>query len=350
MPELTARYAADPAAVREALETPLTTATHRAGIAARGAAGGVRQRARDYVTLTKPRIISLLLVTTWAPMVIALRGLPPAATLFWTMLGGYLMAGGANAINMYIDRDIDARMPRTALRPIPSGRMSPRHVLAFGIVLGAAALAVFAVFVNLLSAALALAGLLYYVFIYTRWLKRTSPQNIVIGGAAGAFPPLVGWAAATGHVSLTALYLFLIVFFWTPPHFWALALVKQKDYGRVGVPMAPNVWGERETMRKMVIYTAILVPVTLAPVTYGGLGPVYGAAAALLGGWFLWGVVKVARARNYTQPAWALYRSSLLYLALLFAAMAVDGVVPVGRANGPIILRHPDVVAASAAR
>jgi protoheme IX farnesyltransferase len=353
MHEATTRYAADPAAVREALHTPLTTATHRAGIAAaaRGGQGGARQRLRDYVTLTKPRIISLLLVTTWAPMVIALRGLPAASTLFWTMLGGYLMAGGANAINMYMDRDIDARMPRTALRPIPSGRMSPLHVLGFGITLGAAAFAVFALLLNLLSAVLALAGLLYYVFVYTRWLKRTSPQNIVIGGAAGAFPPLVGWAAATGQVSLTAVYLFLIVFFWTPPHFWALALVKQKDYGRAGVPMAPNVWGERETMRQMLIYTALLVPVTLAPVTYGGLGPVYGAAAALLGAWFMWGVVKVVRAPSYTQPAWALYRSSLLYLALLFAAMAVDGVVPFGRAGAePIILRGPDVVAAAVSR
>ncbi|HEX9936532.1 MAG TPA: heme o synthase [Longimicrobium sp.] len=352
MPDAMARYAADPAAVREALDTPFTTATHRAGIAAAGrgsVGGGMRQRLRDYLTLTKPRIISLLLVTTWAPMVIALQKLPPAATFWWTMLGGYLMAGGANAINMYIDRDIDARMPRTALRPIPSGRMSPLHVLGFGLVLGAAAFAVFAVFVNLLSAVLALAGLLYYVFVYTRWLKRTSPQNIVIGGAAGAFPPLVGWAAATGSVSLTAVYLFLIVFFWTPPHFWALALVKQKDYGRVGVPMAPNVWGERETMRQMLFYTLLLVPVTLAPVTYGGLGFVYGVSAALLGAWFIWGVVKVRRAANFTKPAWALYRSSLLYLALLFAAMAVDGVVPYGRvqAEPPLILRNPDLVAAA---
>jgi len=330
----------------------MTTATQRAGSAARPVSGGAGQRLRDYVTLTKPRIISLLLVTTITPMFIALGGMPSGWTVLWATVGGYLMAGGANAINMYIDRDIDAHMPRTALRPIPSGRMSPGHVLGFGLTLGAAAFAVFALLINLLSAVLALAGLLYYVFIYTRWLKRTSPQNIVIGGAAGAFPPLVGWAAATGHVSLTAVYLFLIVFFWTPPHFWALALVKQKDYGRAGVPMAPNVWGERETMRKMVIYTALLVPVTLAPVTYGGLGPVYGAAAALLGAWFMYGVVKVALAKCYTQPAWALYRSSLLYLALLFAAMAVDGVVPVARRGGvePIILRHPDVVAAAVPR
>jgi protoheme IX farnesyltransferase len=351
MPETTVSFPADPTAVSEALQTPHTTATHRAGIAAHGAGlGGARQRLRDYVTLTKPRIISLLLVTTWAPMVIALRGWPNGWTLLWTMLGGYLMAGGANAINMYIDRDIDARMPRTALRPIPSGRMSPGHVLGFGMVLGAAAFALFWLLVNPLSAVLAMAGLLYYVFVYTRWLKRTSPQNIVIGGAAGAFPPLVGWAAATGEVSLTAVYLFLIVFFWTPPHFWALALVKQKDYGRVGVPMAPNVWGERETMRQMLFYTSLLVPVTLAPVAYGGLGFVYAAAAVLLGGWFLIGVVRVMRAANYTQPAWALYKSSLLYLALLFGAMVVDGVVPLGRLGSePIILRNPDIVAAAEA-
>ena len=326
----------------------MTTGTQRAGISAfLGGRGGVRQRLRDYVTLTKPRIISLLLVTTVAPMVIAARGWPGTAAVLWTMLGGYLMAGGANAINMYMDRDIDARMPRTALRPIPSGRMSPGHVLGFGIVLGAAAFALFARYVNLLSAVLALAGLLYYVFIYTRWLKRTSPQNIVIGGAAGAFPPLVGWAAATGEVSLTSVYMFLIVFFWTPPHFWALALVKQKDYGRVGVPMAPNVWGERETMRQMVVYTGVLLVVTLAPVTYGGLGVVYGVSAALLGAWLLRDVLRVLRAASFTAPAWTLYRNSLLYLALLFAAMAVDGVVPVGRQDAGIVLQNPDVAVVS---
>ena len=326
----------------------MTTATQRAGMAAaRTGAGGIRQRLRDYVTLTKPRIISLLLVTTWAPMVIASRGWPDGWTLLWTMLGGYLMAGGANAINMFMDRDIDAHMPRTKLRPIPSGRMSPGHVLAFGITLGAAAFAVYALLVNLLSAVLALSGLLYYVFIYTRWLKRTSPQNIVIGGAAGAFPPLVGWAAATGEVSLTAAYLFLIVFFWTPPHFWALALVKQKDYGRVGVPMAPNVWGERETMRQMLIYTCILLPLSLGPVTYGGLGMTYGILATALGLWFLRDVIRVLRAADYVRPAWTLYKSSLLYLALLFAAMAVDGVVARGAEASPgvIFLRDPGHVA-----
>jgi protoheme IX farnesyltransferase len=331
--------AADPA--------DMTTATQRAGMTA--AQGGVRQRLRDYVTLTKPRIISLLLVTTWAPMVIASRGWPDGWTLLWTMVGGYLMAGGANAINMFIDRDIDAHMPRTKLRPIPSGRMSPGHVLAFGITLGAAAFAVYALLVNVLSAVLAMAGLLYYVFIYTRWLKRTSPQNIVIGGAAGAFPPLVGWAAATGEISLTSVYLFMIVFFWTPPHFWALALVKQKDYGRVGVPMAPNVWGERETMRQMLIYTLILVPLTLGPVTYGGLGAVYGVLALALGLWFLRDVVQLMRAASFVQPAWKLYRNSLLYLALLFAAMALDGIVARGAEVSPGVIFVQDPVASASA-
>ncbi len=319
------------------LDAAMTTATERAGLAAANPASGpgLRQRLRDYVTLTKPRIISLLLVTTLAPMLVAARGWPGSWVVLWTMLGGYLMAGGANAINMFYDRDIDCQMARTKLRPIPSGRMSPGHVLAFGLTLGTSAFALLWLRVNPLSAALSLLGLLYYVLVYTRWLKRSSPQNIVIGGAAGAFPPLVGWAAVTGDLGLTAFYLFLIVFFWTPPHFWALALVKQKDYGKVGVPMAPNVWGERHTLRQMLIYTLLLIPLTLAPVTYGGLGPVYGVSAALLGGWLLWGVVKVMRAANFTQPAWALYRNSLLYLALLFTAMAVDGLVLQGREAAP---------------
>ena len=318
---------APPPEVQDPQHHTMTTATQRAGLAAaRSGSGGFRQRLRDYITLTKPRIISLLLVTTLAPMVIAAHGWPGTDTVLWTMLGGYLMAGGANAINMYMDRDIDGRMPRTALRPIPSGRMSPGHVLAFGTALGVAAFGLFALHVNLLSACLALAGLLYYIFVYTRWLKRTSPQNIVIGGAAGAFPPLVGWAAVTGQVTLTAVYLFLIVFFWTPPHFWALALVKQKDYGRVGVPMAPNVWGERDTLRQILLYTGILIPVSLVPVSYGGLGPVYGVLALLLGLWLLRDVLRLVRAKDLVPPAWGLYRDSLLYLALLFVAMAIDGV------------------------
>ncbi len=327
--------------------TGRTTGTERAGLeASQGGRGFWSQRLRDYVTLTKPRIISLLLVTTLAPMVLAAGGWPAGNLVLWTMIGGYLMAGGANTINMFIDRDIDSLMGRTRLRPIPSGRMSPAHALTFGISLAVASFALFAFQVNLLSAVLALAGLLYYVFIYTQWLKRTSPQNIVIGGAAGAFPPLVGWAAATGGLSLTAFYLFLIVFFWTPPHFWALALVKQKDYGKVGVPMAPNVWGEKQTLRQMLLYTGMLLPLTVIPAALGELGWIYGVSAALLGIWLLVGVVRVARAANFTAPAWALYRNSLLYLFLLFGAVMVDGFVP-SRASAdavdvPVLLGDPD--------
>src|SRR3954469_6870720 len=277
---------------------------------------------RDMVMLTKPRIISLLLVTTVAPMFVA--GNPTWLLVVVVLIGGYLMAGGANAVNMYLDRDIDTQMSRTRLRPIPSGRMGPRSVLAFGVALATAATFLLARFTNVLTALLALGGFYFYVFVYTRWLKRTTPQNIVIGGAAGAFPPLVGWASMTGTVDLTAVCLFLIIFYWTPPHFWALALNKQRDYGSAGVPMAPLVWGERETMRNMLWYTMILVPLTLLPVTFGALGVPYLVMAALLGGWLLVGVVRVLRASDFVKPAWALYKSSLLYLALLFAAMVVD--------------------------
>ena len=277
---------------------------------------------RDLVMLTKPRIISLLLVTTIAPMFVA--GSPSVGLVLLVTLGGYLMAGGANAVNMYIDRDIDDRMVRTRLRPIPSGRMDPRAVLAFGVALATAATALLAYTVNLLTAGLALAGFYFYVFLYTRWLKRRTPQNIVIGGAAGAFPPLVGWAAVTGRIDLAAVYLFLIIFYWTPPHFWALALLKQRDYGRAGVPMAPLLWGERETMWQMLWYTVILVPLTLLPVAFGAFGVVYGISAAILGALLLVGIVRVMRAAQWTAPAWRVYKFSLLYLALLFAAMAVD--------------------------
>jgi heme o synthase len=277
---------------------------------------------RDLVMLTKPTIISLLLVTTAAPMYIA--GRPSLGLLCLVMLGGYLMAGGANAVNMYVDRDIDNVMTRTRLRPIPSGRMTPVAVLSFGIVLAATATWILAMYVNTLTAGLALAGFYFYVFIYTRWLKRTTPQNIVIGGAAGAFPPLVGWAAVTGRIDLTAIYLFLIVFYWTPPHFWALALNKQKDYGNAKVPMAPLVWGERETMRQMFWYTIVLLIVTMLPLTYGAFGWIYGISAAVFGGLLLGGVVKMMRAKDWVKPAWWVYGYSLLYLALLFAAMVVD--------------------------
>ena len=277
---------------------------------------------RDLISLTKPRIISLLLVTAVAPMYAA--GDPSLTLVLVVLLGGYLMAGGANAVNMYIDRDIDDRMSRTRLRVIPSGRMLPVAVLAFGVALALAATLILAWFANVLAAAMALAGFYFYVFIYTRWLKRSTPQNIVIGGAAGAFPPLVGWAAVTGRIDLAAVYLFLIVFYWTPPHFWALALLKSRDYGRAGVPMAPLVWGERETKRQMVWYTLILLPLTVLPVALGIFGMIYLASALVLGAAFLWNVVRVVRARDHGKVAWAAYRFSLLYLALLFAAMAVD--------------------------
>jgi protoheme IX farnesyltransferase len=278
--------------------------------------------ARDLVALTKPRIISLLLVTTIAPMYVA--GDPGWQLVLAVFVGGYLMAGGANAVNMYMDRDIDDRMSRTRLRPIPSGRMRPEAVLAFGVLCATTATFLLAHVANVLTATLALGGFYTYVFVYTRWLKRSSPQNIVIGGAAGAFPPLVGVAAVTGRIDLLGVYLFLIIFYWTPPHFWALALLKQRDYGRAGVPMAPLVGGERETMRNMLWYTMILIPLTLLPVAFGALGTPYLVMSALLGAWLLVGVVRVIRAKEFEKPAWALYKFSLLYLALLFAAMVVD--------------------------
>lgn len=272
--------------------------------------------------LTKPRIISLLLVTTIAPMFVA--GSPGLALVAIVFVGGYLMAGGANAVNMYMDRDIDDRMARTRLRPIPSGRISSISVLAFGVALATAATFLFAYFVNVASAALALAGFYFYVLIYTRWLKRSTPQNIVIGGAAGAFPPLVGWAAVTGGLDLVAVYLFLIVFYWTPPHFWALALLKQRDYSKAGVPMAPLVWGERETMSQMFLYTIILLALTAMPFAFGAFGIIYLASAIALGGILLAGIIRMRMASDWTARAWWVYKYSLLYLALLFVAMAVD--------------------------
>src|SRR3954463_14337803 len=248
-------------------------------------------------------------------------GTPSWALVAVVFVGGYLMAGGANAVNMYLDSDIDDRMARTRLRPIPSGRMTPREVLLFGILLATTATYLLAHFANVLTATLALAGFYFYVFVYTRWLKRSSPQNIVIGGAAGAFPPLVGWAAVTNRIDLLAVYLFLIIFYWTPPHFWALALIKQKEYGRAGVPMAPLVWGDDETKRQMLWYTLILIPLTLLPYCFGAIGLVYLACDAKLDAIFLAELLRVIRSVEWSKLAWNMYRFSLLYLALLFAAM-----------------------------
>jgi protoheme IX farnesyltransferase len=307
---------------------------------------GTRQPslAADLVTLTKPRIISLLLVTTIAPMFITPAGLPSWSQILWVILGGYLMAGGANAINMWFDRDIDTRMTRTKLRPIPAGRISAGFGLAFGVALGLAAFAVFWYRVNGLSAWLALGGLLFYVFIYTIWLKRISPQNIVIGGAAGAFPPLVGWAAMTGRLDLAAVYLFAIIFYWTPPHFWALALIKQADYARAGIPMMPVVCGEARTKYEMMVYTLMLLPLTIMPSLFGALGVFYGVAAAILGARLLWYCVRLLREPSITPVAWQMYRYSLLYLAFLFVAMGIDRALPFGRpgaAEKVIILGGP---------
>jgi protoheme IX farnesyltransferase len=300
--------------------------------------------ARDFVTLTKPRIISLLLVTTIAPMFITDRGMPPLDLVLWVAIGGYLMAGGANAINMWFDRDIDQVMTRTRTRPIASGRISPAVGLTFGISLGLAAFAILWFMANPLTAWLALSGLLFYVFIYTMWLKRTTPQNIVIGGAAGAFPPLVGWAAVTGGLDLAALYLFAIIFYWTPPHFWALALIKRREYARAGIPMMPVVRSEQRTKVEMLIYSLLLVPLTIMPSVFGALGPFYGVAAALLGGRLIWDAVRVLRERQVGPAAWRMYKYSLLYLALLFVAMGLDRALPFERGPRPadvIILSGP---------
>jgi protoheme IX farnesyltransferase len=299
----------------------------------------------DLVTLTKPRIISLLLVTTVAPMFITPAGLPPASLVLWVILGGYLMAGGANAINMWFDRDIDDKMSRTRLRPIPAGRIPATLGLGFGIALGLVAFAVFWYRVNPLSAWLAMSGLLFYVFVYTIWLKRSSPQNIVIGGAAGAFPPLVGWAAVTGRLDLAAIYLFAIIFYWTPPHFWALALIKRREYAKAGVPMLPVVRGEERTKFEMLAYTLILLPLTLMPTFFGALGAFYGVAAALLGARLLWYCIRLVRDQSITPLAWQMYRYSLLYLALLFVAMGVDRALPFGHRAAParvLILDRPE--------
>lgn len=309
----------------------------------------------DLVTLTKPRIISLLLVTTVAPMFMTDRGLPSAMLVLWVVVGGYLMAGGANAINMWFDRDIDDRMTRTRLRPIPAGRITPAQGLLFGVALGAIAFVIFWYRVNHLSAWLALGGLLFYVLIYTMLLKRNTAQNIVIGGAAGAFPPLVGWAAVTGGLDLAAIYLFAIIFYWTPPHFWALALIKQGEYAKAGVPMMPVVKGEARTKWEMLIYTLFLLPLTIMPAVFGALGPFYLVAAILLGARLLWYCIKLLREVGVTPTAWKMYRYSLLYLALLFLAMGIDRYLPRAQRTGPtapevVILRQNDEAAAQAAR
>ena len=285
---------------------------------------------KDLVTLTKPRIISLLLLTTVAPMFITGRGMPSLSLVLWVLLGGYLMAGGANTVNMWFDRDIDHLMSRTRLRPIPSGRIPAWAALAFGLGQGAIAFWIFWTRVNPLAAWLAFGGYAFYVVIYTAWLKRLTTQNIVIGGAAGAFPPLVGWTAMTGSLDLPAIYLFAIIFFWTPPHFWALALIKRQEYAKAGVPMMPVVSGEHWTKVQMLAYTLMLIPLTVMPTVFGALGLFYAVAALALGGRLLWLNIRVLREQGVSPTTWKMYKYSLLYLALLFVAMGVDRAVPFG--------------------
>jgi protoheme IX farnesyltransferase len=280
----------------------------------------------DYISLTKPKVISLLLVTTLTTMFITEAGIPSWWLVLWTMIGGYLAAGGAGAINCAFDSDIDVNMGRTSRRPVPSGRISPRAAFIFGAVLSILSIIVLWVFTTPLAAFFAFLGIVYYAYFYTGWLKRTTWQNIIIGGGAGAIPPLVGWTAVTGSVSLMAVVLFAIIFYWTPPHFWALALVKQKDYARAGVPMLPVVAGEAETRWQILVYSAIMMAVSLLPVAIGAMSWIYLLGAVLLGLRFMrdaWAVWRVG-----DQAAiWGLYKYSLLYLALLFAVMVADRLI-----------------------
>jgi protoheme IX farnesyltransferase len=279
-----------------------------------------------YVSLTKPRVISLLLLTTLAAMVIAARGLPPVHLILLTLLGGALGAGGANAINCWLDRDIDAVMQRTVWRAIPAGVLQPRDALIFGVLLGVASFVLLAALVNVLSAVLTTAALLFYVLVYTSWLKRSSAQNIVIGGAAGAVPPLVGWAAVTGEISLLAVYLFAIVFYWTPPHFWALSLLIKEDYRRAGVPMLPVVRGEEETRRQILLYAVALVALTVVVFAAGLLGVPYLVGAVVLGAILILYAFRLLR-EGTRDAARRMFKYSMLYLALLFVVMAIDRVV-----------------------
>jgi heme o synthase len=288
--------------------------------AARGATS-LRQAASDYLEMTKPKVQSLLLFTTVTTMYVA--GTPPVSRVLLTCLGGALASGGAGAINHYLDRDIDARMSRTVRRPVPSGRVAPAAALAYGIGLGIASFALLALTVNVLAASLALSGLLGYVLVYTLWLKRRTPQNIVIGGAAGAVPPLVAWAATTGTLDGSALYLFAIVFYWTPPHFWALSLLMRNEYATAGVPMLPVVRGEEETRWQILLYTILLVAVTLLPFAFGLFDGAYLVSALILGSAFTGMALKLHRQAD-KRSALRLYLFSLAYLALLFAAMVAD--------------------------
>src|SRR5262249_50052562 len=276
---------------------------------------------------TKPRIIELLLVTTLPAMFVAARGVPDAWTAFATMLGGAVAAGGANTINCYLDRDIDALMKRTKRRPLPSGQVSPAGALAFGLTLSVVSFVFLTVAVNFLTAALAESAIRFYVFVYTVWLKRSTVENIVIGGAAGAVPPLCGWAGVTGSLDAAPLLMFAIVFLWTPPHFWALAIGYTTDYAAAGVPMLPVTKGAREARKRSLVYAVAMVATSLALVLTGAVGAFYAVVAAALGAGFIWLTWRQMRVAT-TKVAMALFRYSMTYLALLFIAMMVDQFIP----------------------
>lgn len=296
--------------------TPVRVASERA-------AAAWRTILSSYIGLMKPHVTVLLLGTTLAAMAIAGTGLPPFSVVLATMVGGALAAGSANAINCWYDRDIDKLMSRTKSRTLPAGRISDTHALIFGIVIGALSFLILGLFANWLAASLALSAILFYVFIYTMWLKRTTTQNIVIGGAAGAVPVLVGWAAATGRVDWAAFWMFAIIFMWTPPHFWALSIVLKKDYARAGVPMLPVVKGENETYRQIVLYTVLLMATSLPLYFMHTLGIIYLVSALALGGGLLALAIRLMRIRTLKE-ARSVFWFSNYYLALLFAAMVVD--------------------------
>ncbi|MDQ3878762.1 MAG: heme o synthase [Actinomycetota bacterium] len=281
------------------------------------------KRLSAYVALTKPRIIELLLITTVPAMILAARAMPSAWLLAMTLIGGTLSAGGANAINCYVDRDIDEIMPRTRKRPLPQHRIEPRSALAFGVILGAAGFALLWATVNLAAALLSTGALLFYVLVYTMGMKRHTPQNIVIGGAAGAAPVLVGWAAVTGRVGLSALAMFGIVFYWTPPHFWALSMRYEKDYAAAGVPMMPVVYGKLETTKHILLYSILLLAMCLALFSVAHLGALFLATSLVLNAVFIGWAVKLWR-HPTPRRAWGLFRYSIYYLAILFAAIAAD--------------------------
>ena len=288
--------------------------------------GVVRQTLANYIDLMKPHVTTLLLGVTAASMAIAKQGLPSITLVIPTLLGGAMAAGSANCINCYIDRDIDQIMGRTQHRSLPAGRVEPQQALIFGIVLGIVSFLVLAAFVNLLSAILAISAILFYVFVYTLGLKRTSTQNIVIGGAAGAVPALVGWAAVTNNVSLPAIWLFAIIFFWTPPHFWALSLLIQKDYEKAGIPMLPVVKGEAETRKQILLYSLLLLLITPVLFIMGTMGYVYLVGCLLLGGGLVYLAIRLWREQS---KRWArtLFWYSNMYLAAIFAIMVIDRVI-----------------------